>query len=182
MKGYEKMIHDQNIPIYHYRVRKDFKKLLFNWNWELFITLSFIHKVTFGTAIKETKTWLKHSRQILEKIRYAGIIQVVHYLGDNPHIHVLLTSDPAYPRTLKDLDWVDELKSPINLMESSWDLSKIGTCKIIPVYDNAGVCRYLARPKNFITWDSDRWDFHCYRPNLLKKLCKGNLPKFLKEV
>ena len=114
------MNHYTEIPINHHEVRKDFKKFLAGWNWELFITLSFHQKVTFGTAIKETKTWLNYYRHRLKEIKYAGIIQVVHYIGDHPHIHLLLTSDPAYPRTLNDHDR-DNWKSPINLMQMMWD-------------------------------------------------------------
>jgi len=123
------MTHNPDIPIYHDQLRRDFKKFLCNWNWELFITLSFNHRVNFSTAIKETKTWLSLYRTKLKGIKFAGIIMVVLYLGDHPHVHVLLTSDPAYPRTLSDHDR-DNWKSPINLMQMNWDLSmsKIGTC------------------------------------------------------
>jgi hypothetical protein len=120
------MIHYPNIPINHHTVRQEYKKFFSYWNWELFITLSFHHRVDFATAIKDTKTWLKDYRHKMRGIKFAGIIQVVHYIGDSPHVHVLLTSDPAYPRTLKDLD-SDKSFYPLNLMVSSWELSKKGT-------------------------------------------------------
>ncbi len=166
-----KLIPNPKVIIYHHKLRKSFSEFLSDWNWEAHITLSFnhYHSVDSRTAIKEAKLLLSACKSKFRKMRCAGILLYAISPGDNNHLHILLTSDQRYPQTLGDHDW-NSIRSPIKWIEYYWRYWKKGTCEITRGWRQDVICNYLSKPKNFPTWDSDRYEIDSYRPKLLLRL------------
>jgi hypothetical protein len=164
-----KMVPYEKIIIQHHELRKALSEFLIRWNWEAHITLSFYRSVDSGTAIKDTKFLLKYCKSKFKKMKVAGVILFAVSPAGSSHIHLLLTSDQRYPQTLGDHDW-HSIKSPTAWIEYYWRYWKKGTCEITRGWRQKDICNYLSKPKNYSTWDADRWDVHWYRPELLKRL------------
>jgi hypothetical protein len=164
-----KIYHETNID-YH-RLGKSWAGFLSDWDWEMHFTLSFIYKVDFGTAVKEVKRWFRELRRVLSEIKYAGVLIFSNPHNETPHVHILLVSDPQYPRRLTDVSRLLRTFMVFSwenrFVESNWVK---GTCRIDKVWDSGGISNYIAKPKNITLWDPDRWEFHYYRLDLLKRL------------
>ena len=164
-----KLIPYQNVIIPHHDLRMSFSEFLSRWRWEAFITLSFHRSVNNRTAIKEAKKLLKACKSKFKKMRCAGLILSTTSLAGSPHVHILLTSDQRYPQTLGNHDW-NSIKSPTKWIEYYWRYWEKGTCKITRGWRQDVICNYLAKFKNFPTWDSDRYEIDFYKPKLLLRL------------
>jgi hypothetical protein len=167
-----KLINYLNIPIYHDDLRTSFSELLSWWDWQAHIILSYNHSVDSRSAIKEAKQLLKACRSKFRKMRCAGILLYAISPGGNTHIHILLTSDQRYPQTIGNHNW-GSIKSPTKWLEFYWRDWEKGTCKITSGWRQDVICKYLSEPKNFPTWDSDRYEIDYFRLNLLMQL-KGD--------
>jgi hypothetical protein len=167
------MVPYQNINIPHYDLRMSFsEQFLGRWRWEAFITLSFHRSVNNRTAIKEAKQLLKACKSKFRKMRCAGILLYAISPAENSHVHILLTSDQRYPQTLSNYNW-DSIRSPIKWIEYYWRYWEKGTCEITRGWRQDVICNYLSKPKNFPTWNSDRYEIDYFRLNLLMQL-KGD--------
>jgi hypothetical protein len=164
-----KLIPFPKIIIYHDKLRNSFSEFFNMWNWESHITLSFNHSVDSRSAIRDTKLLLKYCKSKFKKMKVAGVILYTISPGDSPHVHILLTSDQRYPQTIGNHDW-NSIRSPTKWIEYYWRFWKKGTCEITRGWRQNVICNYLSKPKNFPTWNSDRYEIDSYRPELLKRL------------
>ena len=170
MTSFPKLIIDQQ------QMRKAYETFLSQWNWDLHITLSYFRRVDSGYVFKDAKLLLKEARHRIRNIKFAGILIYSIYNKDNPHVHILLTSDKSYPKSLADLPLVnlskDFRKESLDWIECYWELWKAdeATCRVTKGWSNEIICKYISKSKNITLWDPDRWDFEYYRFNLLMRL------------
>lgn len=115
-----------------------------------------------NAASRAVKQWLRDNRCRFRNIKHAGIIIVSNPHNEIPHVHMLMISDPCYPRRLQDIH-----KMKLKYAEYSWDK---GSCRILKVSDGAGISSYVSKMKNISLWDPDRWEFDYYRSSLLERL------------
>lgn len=167
-----------DIIINQMQVRKEYETFLSRWDWELHITLSYFRRVDSGYVFKDAKLLLKEVRRRIRNVRFAGVLIYSNYNIDHPHVHILLTSDKSYPKSLADLDLVnlskEFRKESLDWIEcyfNQWK-SDEATCKVTKGWSNETICKYISKSKNITVWDADRWEFECYRPNLLMKLVR----------
>jgi hypothetical protein len=146
------------------KIRSGYQELLNRWAWEVHMTFYFANYVDFGIAVKQVKQWIGFHKITFKCIKYAGLILLANPRYDSPHAHVLLTSDPNYPRTLSDIRPIS-----LNLLEHWWNK---GSCKITTFrdWDNHKITTYLTKEKNISLYNPDRWDIYFIRPNLLLRL------------
>jgi len=159
---------DNEIIIDYHNIRKGYADFLNDWNWELFCTLSFNHKVDFSTAKKDVKRWLKNHKNVFRKIKYAALLLFSNPRNKTPHVHILMISDPRYPERLTDI-----YPLLLQFIEYSWIK---GTCRIEKVWDSRGISYYVTKMKNITLWDAERWDIDYYRPKLLVRLRRFPCP------
>jgi hypothetical protein len=147
------------------KIRNAYQNLFNRWHWELHLTFHFANYVDFGIATKQVKQWIRFHKDTFKGIKYAGLLLLTKGYSGNTHVHVLLTSDQSYRRTLSDINPVS-----LKLIEHWWTK---GSCKITTSkdWDNYTISRYLTKKKNLKLYNPDEWDLYYYRPNLLKKLC-----------
>lgn len=148
----------------YYKIKYGYAEFLNRFNWELHFTFSFNRNLNLSAAQVEVRKYLKRTRHRFSKIKYAGIILATNPHNEVPHIHMLLTSDPRYPRRLTDIS-----STIIKFIGFSWDL---GTCEITTCnqWENETISWYLTKRKNLPLHDPDRYEIYFYRPNLLKQL------------
>ena len=171
-----------NVIVDQQQVREAYETLFSRWRWQLHITLSYYRRADSRYVFRDAKYLLKEMRSRFPRIKFAAVMIYSIYKNDNPHVHMLLTSDPSYPKTLCDLDSAGERKLSLSAMRRDkylldrinilWEscMSNKATCKITKDWSNEVICRYVEKPKNITTWDADRWEFEYYRPNLLNEL------------
>ena len=166
MFSYPEVIVDQQ------KMRKAYEAFLNHWHWELHITLSYFRRVDSRYAFRDAKVLLNEARHMFRNIKFTAILIYSIYLKDNPHVHILLTSDKNYPKSLSDLDYKPFGKDSLDWIDLYWQHWKEdeATCKVTKDWSNEIICRYISNSKNITVWDADRWEFDYYRPNLLKRL------------
>jgi hypothetical protein len=149
------------------KIRQAYRYYFRDWPWEIHITLQLSYYVPFGTANKLAKLWIRSQRHRFKHLRFAGFILLSNRHYEKPHIHILLTSDQTYPRTLSTLQAVR-----LKLIESSWNK---GSCKITTFrdWDNNKITNYLTKEKNISLHNPDNWDIYSIRPTLLLRLKRG---------
>ena len=150
-----------------------YREFLRQWDWDLHLTFYFheLRKyklVSLDYAIRKVKAFLwSERRKGFNQIRYAGIVVGVgggmtgitdHGKKLSTHCHVLLVSDPKYPRRLSFDD-----ESLIDI-EVRW---KHGGLEIKRVYLSIGLCAYIASSKNMDLRYPDTWSIDFFRPGLL---------------
>jgi len=154
----------QKVNMNYCNIRKGYAGFLNEWDWEVFCTLSFNRYVDFNTASKQVKRWLrgKGMRTRLSNIKFACVLILSNPHNETPHVHMLMISDPRYPRRLTDIS-----NRLFKFIVFSWDH---GSCKMEKVWDGEGISNYTARMKNITLWDPDRWEFQFFRPRLFGRL------------
>jgi hypothetical protein len=180
-----------NVTFDQQQVRQAYETLLSRWKWELHITLSYYRRVDSRYVFRDAKFLLHKFRRKFPKIKFAAVLIYSIYQNNHPHVHILMTSDQSYPKTLSDLDWARNRKEGlgytrygkhildrINLLWESC-MSDKATCKVTKDWSNEIICSYIAKSKNITIWDADRWEFDYYRPNLLKRLALRESKKFI---
>ena len=164
-------------------VRKGYADLIGRWDWEFHLTLTFGKKIPFESAFKEVKKYLGRISRRNNDIRFAGLIFLSNPNNTFPHIHCVLMSDPNYPRTLKNIPRLVLLLEWKDLHGDFWEKQMYWRYRgktpfqyrMIRITTNNQwnaeiISYYIAKPKNIILRDPDRWEFQYYRPELLKKL------------
>ena len=143
-----------------------YTEFLSKWNWELYMTFYFYEAqkykpVNLCFAIRKVKAFLwGEKKKTLRQIKFAGIIVSVHRAST--HCHVVLVSDNNYPRRLTGLS-----NKRLRHLESKWEY---GALLIKKVYDNRGICSYLASERNINLRFPDSWDLEFFRPRVLASL------------
>ena len=166
-----------DIIIDQQKIRTGYETLLSQWDWELHITLSYFRRVDYGYVCRDAKILLNEARRKMSCVKFAGILIYSNYLGDNPHVHILLTSDKNFNNTLSDFDLINKTRDLRNRKHLGWIESDFeiwkgneATCKVTRGWSNEVICKYMAKSKNITLWDADRWDIERYRPKLLDRL------------
>jgi hypothetical protein len=149
----------------------DYTIFLSQWSWDLHMTFYFhetrrYRPVNLDYAIRKVKAFLWcEKRKGFNQIRYAGIVVGVgggmigitdHGKKVSTHCHVLLVSDPKYPKRFSGLSDADLVN-----IEIGWSH---GELLIKRVYFNKGICGYLASDKNMDLRYPDTWTIEFFRP------------------
>lgn len=151
----------------------DYTEFLSQWDWDLHLTFYFhelrkYKPVSLDYAIQKVKAFLGRERSKgFRQIKYAGIVVGVGGMAGGPgnvkrvstHCHVLLVSDPNYPRRLSGLSDDDLID-----IELRW---KHGELLIKKVYFSKGICGYLASSRNIDFRNPDTWTIEFFRPRVL---------------
>jgi len=147
------------------KVRKSFAGFLDGWFWNIHATINFNYhnhyKISNERALKLAFKWLKKIKWKYPRIKFAGILFVSKpHHETNPHVHILLTSDKNYEKTLRNIS--------SEKLENLWE----GDCKVtnFVYWSNQQISGYLAKEKNLHLYNPDNGDIAFYRQNLLNKL------------
>jgi hypothetical protein len=133
------------------------------------LTLFFRHPVTSGQAFRDATRLLHFNRHRFRKIKLAGIMMFVISPGNTYHLHMLLTSDPTYPKTISDLNW-NKVRTTPRWLAFYWQQWDKGSCKVKKADNEGKISGYLTSWKNLRLADPDKWDFRYYRQKVLEKL------------
>ena len=145
------------------KLQESFKELLNNWNWDLFLTLTFKkNPISFNDAYENyVKKYLKYIKKRFKKTAFAGFTVALidkGNLNNTIHIHSLLMSNPNYPVKFNKLSDFELFK-----MANWW---KHGRVTVDRVFDKEGINKYKAE-KNMRFDDCDKYAIYDFRQNLL---------------
>jgi hypothetical protein len=128
---------------------------LAKWEWEIFITFSFHHKVCAERAFEFVNQFMATvlKKDMFRKIKFCGLHIFTVSSGGWHHVHSLLLSDHSWPQHFNNLD-LGEPNSPLSRIEEQW---KHGTCHARPVVPKTekDLCGYLA-DQNIYPKDQER--------------------------
>ena len=147
---------------------------LSQFKWDTFITLTFRYPITFSYTLtpksathKARKYLCQLRKQYSKDLLFAGrIFTIHHHDSNNPHCHILITSDPTY-RTNSSM-----LHLPVRVLETQWKYGTIKVKTIEEVKDQLIWIKYILNPRNLNLFDSDKWEQTDFRhsKDLLKIL------------
>jgi hypothetical protein len=160
---------DTNDTPYLTRIRPSYTALLNRYDWDAFVTLEFPGPVGRETAVRMAVGYLNKIRRTYPRMKFAGIIHVVHPEKEKPHLHILLISDHSYPDTL--------LTVPESELERLWPYQRVSgdrtrgcTFHNSSTVSKKTMTNYVAKGKNMP--GVDEWDIYAYRLNLLQKFSR----------
>ena len=112
------------------------------------------------SAIASGKQWLNRIKQQVPNTRFGAVLFASNPKNENPHLHVLMISDPRYKRKLIDV--------PTHYLE----LICKENCRITTQkeWSNDTITNYLAKEKNLHLNNPDQGAFDVFRINLLNEL------------
>jgi hypothetical protein len=146
-------------------IRKLYKDFLSNWDWDLHITLTFRRVFPYDVALGEARRYLWRVKRRCRKARFGGIILLADPHRFGPHLHILLVSDPSYPKTLLDF--------PADWLELLWTRRiRITTRR---QWSNETISGYPVSHKNIRHFDSDNYRMEFYRLGLLSRLRRNGV-------
>ena len=132
---------------------------LSQYKWDTFITITFRYPQTTKSATHKARKYLYQLRKQYSKyLLFAGrIFTIHHHDSNNPHCHILLTSDPTYKPNSS------MLRLPVRVLETQWKYGTIKVKTIEEVGDQHIWIKYILNPRNLNLFNSDRWEESDFR-------------------